>query len=94
MPCGGPAQSGLFKSPWHAYLFLADIVMQRVHIDLSNIEDINTRKAHAALCDVQLATNENVNLHEQVDEMARIIADLNKQLEARAQAKFVLAEAV
>ncbi len=92
MPCGWSPRSGLFKSPKDAYLFIADVAMQRVQLDVSNTEDL--KKVSGALHDVQCAVNENENLHEQVDEMARIIADLNKQLEAKSQAKFVLAEAI
>ena len=81
MPCGGTTPSELFANPREAYLLLADVVMGR-----SQERDIRIKTA--ALNDVQLAVNENENLREEVKEMARIIADLNKQLEAKAQAVF------
>ncbi len=86
MPCDGPRQLGLFKSPHDAYLYIADIVMQRIKINLSDKE--TDKKVGAALMDVQLAVIHNDNLQTTVDEMARIIKDLNGWLEAKKQAVF------
>lgn len=41
-----------------------------------------------ALNTIHLAINENENLHTDIDEMARIIKDLNDKLQARTQAVF------